>query len=46
MYLKELPSKLQDLFIITENIAIPNAYFEEIKSWSESNFRKKQIIFF
>ena len=31
----DLPSKLQDLFINTENIAVPNSYFEAIKSWSE-----------
>ena len=28
---KDLPSKLQDLFIKIENIAVPNSYFEEIK---------------
>ena len=29
----DLPSKLQNLFINTENIAVPNSYCEEIKSW-------------
>ena len=28
---EDLPSKLQDLFIKTRNIAVPNSYFEEIK---------------
>ena len=32
---EDLPSKLQNLFIKTENIAVPNSYLEEIKSWSE-----------
>jgi len=42
---KDLPSKLQDLFIKTENIAVPNSYFEEIKSWSESGLGKKKLFF-
>ena len=29
---EDLPSKLQSLFIETNNIAVPNTYFEEIKS--------------
>ena len=33
---EDLPSKLQDLFFKTGNIAVPNSYFEEIKSWSEN----------
>ena len=28
---EDLPSKLQDLFIKTRNIAVPNSYYEEIK---------------
>ena len=28
---KELPLKLQKLFIKTENIAVPDPYFEDIK---------------
>ena len=39
----DLPSKLQDLFINTENIAVPNSYFEEIKAWSESGLGKKSF---
>ena len=27
---EDLPPKLQDLFIKTENIWVPNSYFEEI----------------
>ena len=32
---EDLPSKLQDLYIKTENIAVPNAYFEKIKLWNK-----------
>ena len=39
---EDLPSKLQDLFSKTRNIAVPNAYFEKIKSWSENNFRQNK----
>ena len=42
---EDLPSKLQDLFIKTEHIAVPNSYFEEIKSWSENGLEKKKIFF-
>ncbi len=42
---KDLPSKLQDLFINTVNIAVPNSYFEEIKSWSQNNLEKKKSFF-
>ncbi len=42
---KDLPIKLQDLFIKTGNIAVPNSYFEEIKSWSESGLEKKKSFF-
>jgi len=41
----DLPSKLQDLFIRTENIAVPNSYFEEIKSWSVNDLEKKKSFF-
>ena len=41
----DLPSKLQDLFIDTANIAVPNSYFEEIKSWSENDLEKKKSFF-
>ena len=42
---EELPSKLQDLFIKTEKIAVPKTYFEKIKSWSENNFGEDKIYF-
>ena len=42
---EDLPSKLQDLFIRTGNIAVPNSYFEEIKSWSENSPKKKKSFF-
>ena len=42
---EELPSKLQDLFIKTEKIAVPNTYFEKIKSWSENNFGEDKQYF-
>ena len=41
----DLPSKLQDLFIKTENIAVPNSYSEEIKSWGEVGLEKKKSFF-
>ncbi len=41
----DLPSKLQDLFKKTGNIAVPNSYFEEIKSWSEDDLEKKKSFF-
>jgi len=40
-----LSYKLQNLFLETENIAVPNSYFEEIKSWSENDFLKKKSFF-
>ena len=42
---EDLPSKLKDLFIKTGNIAVPNAYFEKIKSWSENNFGQNKLYF-
>jgi len=41
----DLPYKLQDLFLKTVNIAVPNSYFEEIKSWSENDLEKKKSFF-
>ena len=38
----DLPTRLQDLFVKTENIAIPNSYYEEIKLWSEKDSEKKK----
>ena len=40
--LDDLSLKLQNLFLETENIAVPNSYFEEIKSWSENGLLKKK----
>jgi len=42
---EDLPSKLQDLFMKTGNIAVPNAYFEKIKSWSKNNFGQNKLYF-
>ena len=42
---EDLPSKLQTLFIETVNIAVPNSYFVEIKSWGENNLGKKKSFF-
>ena len=42
---EDLPSKLQELFIKTGNIAVPNSYFEEIKSWGENGLEKKKSFF-
>ena len=42
---EDLPSKLQDLFINTGNIAVPNSYFEEIKLWSENNLEQNKLFF-
>ena len=42
---EDLSSKLQDLFINTVNIAVPNSYFEEIKLWSENNLEQKKLFF-
>ena len=42
---EDLPSKLQDLFIKTGNIAVPNSYFERIKSWSENDLGQKKLFF-
>jgi len=41
----DLPSKLQDLFLKTKNVAVPNLYFEEIKSWSQNNSEQKKLFF-
>ena len=42
---EDLPLKLQNLFIKTINIAVPNTYFEKIKSWSENNLEQKKSFF-
>ena len=42
---EDLPYKLQDLFIKTGNIAVPNAYFEKIELWSENNIGQNKLYF-
>ena len=42
---EDLSFKLQKLFSEIENIAVPNSYFEEIKSWSENGLLKKKSFF-
>ena len=42
---EDLSFKLQNLFRETVSIAIPNSYFEEIKSWSENGLEKKKLFF-
>ncbi len=42
---EDLSLKLQDLFLRTGNIAVPNSYFEEIESWNENHFKKKKSFF-
>ena len=43
--LEDLPFKLQKLFIETENIAVPELYYEKIKSWDKKNNSKKKNFF-
>jgi len=42
---EDLSFKLQNLFLETENIAVPNSYFEEINSWRENGLLKKKSFF-
>ena len=42
---KDLSLKLQNLFSETENIAVPNSYFDKIKSWSENKLGQKKLFF-
>ncbi len=42
---KDLPLKLQKLFIKAENIAVPDPYFEDIKLWGQSNTKKEKLFF-
>lgn len=42
---EDLSFKLKNLFLETEKIAVPNSYFEEIKSWSENDLEKKKSFF-
>ncbi|MDC3141947.1 precorrin-6y C5,15-methyltransferase (decarboxylating) subunit CbiE [Prochlorococcus sp. AH-716-I17] len=42
---EDLSFKLQNLILQTENIAVPNSYFGEIKSWCERDLEKKKSFF-
>ncbi len=42
---EDLPLKLRNLFKETVSIAVPNSYFEKIKSWSQNNSEKKKSFF-
>ncbi len=42
---EDLSFKLQNLFQETVSIAVPNSYFEEIKSWGENGLEKKKLFF-
>jgi len=42
---EDLSFKLQNLFQETVSIAVPNSYFEKIKSWSENDLEKKKSFF-
>ena len=42
---EDLTYKIQNLFLDTINIAVPNSYFEKIKSWSENNTGQKKLFF-
>jgi len=42
---EDLSFKLQNLFLETVSIAVPNSYFEKIKSWSQNNLEKKKSFF-
>ena len=42
---EDLSFKLQNLFQETVSIAVPNSYFEKIKSWSKNDLLKKKSFF-
>ena len=42
---KELPLKLQKLFLKTPNIAVPDPYFEDIKLWAQNNTKEEKLFF-
>ncbi len=42
---EDLPPQLQNLFLETVSIAVPNSYSEKIKSWSQNNLEKKKSFF-
>ena len=41
---QELPIKLQNLFLETVNIAIPESYFKDIQSWSKNKTNQQNLI--
>tara|TARA_Y100000287_G_scaffold128773_1_gene104180 strand:+ start:139 stop:1413 length:1275 start_codon:yes stop_codon:yes gene_type:complete len=42
---EDLPLTIQNLFIDTVNIAVPNSYYLKIKSWSKNKLGKKKSFF-
>ena len=42
---QELPIKLQNLFLETTNIAIPDSFFKDIQLWANRNPIKKKVLF-
>ena len=42
---EDFPIKLQNLFMDTVNIGVPNSYFEKIKSWSGNNLFNRKLFF-
>ncbi|MBO6979407.1 MAG: precorrin-6y C5,15-methyltransferase (decarboxylating) subunit CbiE [Prochlorococcus marinus XMU1428] len=42
---EDLSFKLKNLFLETENIVVPNSFFDEIKSWSQKGSEKKKSFF-
>ena len=42
---EDLSFKLQNLFLKTENIAVPKSYLEKIKSWNKHNLDQKKLFF-
>ena len=41
---EELPLKLQNLFIETVSIAIPDSYFKDIQLWGEKYTKQKKLL--
>jgi len=42
---KDLPIKIQKLFLETVNIAVPNSYIEKIKLWNKTDLKQKKLFF-
>ena len=42
---QELPKTLQNLFLETVNIAIPDSYFKDIQLWAKRNKKQKKLFF-